>query len=94
MSVSFLKGNRFRYRNLLERELEKAKDLISEAEQEQYETKIFNINVRNCIKRLNDFIEKLEQANEKLSLGIEGHDRAQEINLLINEDWTYTNEVN
>ena len=93
MSVSFLKGNRTRYRNLLERELEKAKDLISEAEQEQYETKIFNKNVRDCIKRLNDFIEKLEQANEKLSLGIEGHDGAQEIDLLINEDWTYINEV-
>ena len=70
MSVSFLKGNRTRYRNLLERELEKAKDLISEAEQEQYEAKIFNKDVRDCIKRLNDFIEKLEQANEKLSLRV------------------------
>ena len=93
LALQGLKGNRTRYRNLLERELEKDKDLISEAEQEQYETKIFNKNVRDCIKRLNDFIEKLEQANEKLWLGIEGHDGAQEIDLLINEDWTYINEV-
>ena len=93
MSVSFLKGNRTRYRNLLERELEKAKQLISEAEQEQHETKIFSKNVRNCVKRLNDFIEKLEQANERLSLGIEGQDGAQEVDLLINEDWSYISEV-
>ena len=93
MSVSFLKGNRTRYKNLLERELEKAKELISEAEQEQYETKIFSKNVRNCVKRLNYFIEKLGQANERLSLGIEGQDGAQEVDLLINEDWSYISEV-
>ena len=93
MSVSFLKGNRTRYRHLLERELEKAKGLISEAEQEQFETNIFNKNVRNCVRRLNEFIEKLEQANEKLSLGIEGQSGAQEIDLLINDDWSYIAEV-
>ena len=93
MSVSFLKGNRTRYRNLLERELEKAKELISEAEQEQYETKIFSKNVRNCLRRLNDFIDKLEQTNERLSLGIEGQDGAQKIDLLKNEDWLYITEV-
>ena len=93
MSVSFLKGNRTRYRHLLERELEKAKGLISEAEQEQFETNIFNKNVRNCVRRLNEFIDKLEQANEKLSLGIEGQSGAQEIDLLINDDWSYIAEV-
>ena len=93
MSVSFLKGNRTRYRHLLERELEKAKGLISEAEQEQFETNIYNKNVRNCVRRLNEFIEKLEQANEKLSLGIEGQSGAQEIDLLINDDWSYIAEV-
>ena len=93
MSVSFLKGNRTRYRHSLERELEKAKGLISEAEQEQSQTNIFNKNVRNYVRRLNEFIEKLEQANEKLSLGIKGQSGAQEIDLLINDDWSYIAEV-
>ena len=72
MTSSFLKGNRTRYRNLLEKELEKGKNLISEAEQEEYEVKIFSKNVRNCLRRLNDFIEKLEQTNEILTVAIEG----------------------
>ena len=72
MTSSFLKGNRTRYRNLLEKELEKGKNLISEAEQEEYEVKILSKNVRNCFRRLNDFIEKLEQTNERLSVAIEG----------------------
>lgn len=93
MSTSFLKGNRTRYRNLLEKEMEKGKVLISEAEQEQYETKVFNKNVRNCLRRINDFIEKLEQTNERLSVVTEGQDGAQEIEQLINDDWSYIAEV-
>lgn len=93
MSTPFLKGNRTRYRNLLEKELEKGKDLISEAEQEQYETKIFSKNVRNCLRRLNEFIEKLEQTNERLSVVIEGQEGAQEIEQLMHEDWSYIAEV-
>ena len=57
---------------MLEKELEKGKNLISEAEQEEYEVKIFSKNVRNCLRRLNDFIEKLEQTNERLFVVIEG----------------------
>ena len=76
MSVLFLKRNRTRYRLLLERDLENAKCLINEAEQEQLETNIFNKNVRNCVRRLNEFIEKLEQAIEQLSLGVEGQNGA------------------
>ena len=60
MTSSFLKGNRTRYRNVLEKEPEKGKNPISEAEQEEYEVKIFSKNVRNCLRRLNDFMEKLE----------------------------------
>ena len=57
---------------MLEKELEKGKNLISEAEQEEYQVKIFSKNVRNCLRRLNDFIEKMEQTNERLSVAIEG----------------------
>ena len=49
---------------MLEKELEKGKNFISEAEQEEYEVKILSKNVRNCLRRLNDFIEKLEQADK------------------------------
>ena len=43
--------------------------------------------------RLNEFIEKLEQANGKLSLGIKGQNGVQEIDLLINDDWSFIAEV-
>ena len=88
MTSSFLKGNRTRYRNLLEKEMEKGKNLISEAEQEEYEVKIFSKNVRNCLRRLNNFIEKLEQTNERLSVAIEGQKGA-----LMNDDWSCIAEV-
>ena len=71
MTSSFFKGNKTRYRNLLEKELEKGKNLISEAEREEYEVKIFSKNVRNCLRRFNDFIETLEQTNERLSVAID-----------------------
>ena len=93
MTSSFLKGNRTRYRNLLEKELETGKNLISEAEQEEYEVKIFSKNVRNCLRRLNDFIEKLEQTNERLSVAIEGQEGAQEMEGLMNDDWSCIAEV-
>ena len=45
MSTSFSKGNRTRYRNLLEKELEKGKRLIEE-DAEQYESKVFSKNLK------------------------------------------------
>ena len=50
-------------------------------------------DVSNCIKRLNEFITKLEETNEKLSIAIEGRDGAQEIEELIKEDWNYISTV-
>ena len=93
MTSSFLKGNSTRYRNLLEKELEKGKTLISEAEQENHEVKIFSKNVRNCLRRLNDFIEKLEQTNERFSVAIEWQEGAQEMEALMNDDWSCISEV-
>ena len=87
MTSSFLKGNRTIYRNLLEKELEKGKNLISKAEQEEYEVKIY------CLRRLNHFIEKLEQTNERLSVAIEGQEGAQEMEALMNDDWSCIAEV-
>ena len=90
MSLSFLKGNRTRFRNLLAKELAKGKSLLQDVEQE---SSCHIRDVSNCIKRLNEFITKLEEANEKLSIAIEGRDGAQEIEELIKEDWDYNSTV-
>ena len=50
-------------------------------------------DVNNRIKRLNEFITKLEEASEKLSIAIKGWDGAQEIEELIREDWDYISTV-
>ena len=94
MSTSFLKGNRTRYRNLLEKELERGKNLIEEAAQEQYEIRNFSKGLNNCITRLNDFTEKLEQTNERLSVSVDGQDGAQDVQQLIEQDWSYIAKVN
>ena len=93
MSISFLKESRTKYRNLLEKELERGKRLIEEATQEQYEIKIFSKSLSNCINRLNDIIETLEQTDERLSIVVDGQDGAQEVEQLITEDWSYIAEV-
>ena len=93
MSISFLKGSRTKYRILLEKELEKGRILIQEATKEQYEILFFSKRLSNCISRLNDIIEKLEQTDEKLSVVVDGHDGAQEAEQLITEDWSYIAEV-
>ena len=40
--------------------MEKGKRLIEE-DAEQYESKVFSRNLKHCVNRLNDFIEKFEQ---------------------------------
>ena len=72
MSISFLKGNRAKFRNLLApltKELAKDRSLLQEAEDE---SSVHMRDVSNCIKRLNEFITKLEEANKKLSMAIDG----------------------
>ena len=78
---------------MLEKKLEQAMSLIEEATLEQYEIKIVSKRLSNCINRLNDIIEKLEQTDERLSVVIDGHDEAQEVEQLITEDWSYIAEV-
>ena len=91
MSLSFLKVNRTRFRNLLAKELAKGKNLLDEDIDHDSSTYIRDVN--NCIKRINDYITKLEEANEKLSTAVEGQDGAQEIQTLIREDWDFISAV-
>ena len=88
MSTSFIKGNRTRYGNLLQVEMDKGKALLEE-ESEQYGSKVFSKNLNNCIRRLTDFISQLEETDERLSIAVEGQDGAQEAEQLIKEDWSY-----
>ena len=92
MSVSFLKGNRTRYRNLLDKELVKGRQLL-EIDSETYDRKVLLNTVNNCIKRLNDFEQKLEVNDERLSTVIEGQDGEQETVGLIKDDWDYISTV-
>ena len=64
---------------MLEEELEKGRNLIKEATQEQYDFNIFSKSLGKCIMKLNDFIEQLEQIDVKLSVMVDGKDGAQEV---------------
>ena len=77
----------------MEKELEKGRSLIEEATLERYEIKLVSKRLSNCINRLNDIIEKLERTDERLSVVVDGHDGAQEVEQLITEDWSYIAEV-
>ena len=59
MSIRVFKGNRTRYRNLLEKELEKGNYLLEE-DRDDIEVNVLIQNVNKCINRLNDFQKKLE----------------------------------
>ena len=75
---------------MLAKELANGKSLLQDVEQE---SSCHMRDVSNCIKRLNEFITKLEEANEKISITIEGRDGTQEIEELIKEDWDYISTV-
>ena len=85
MSISFLKGNRARYRNLRDKELGKGNHLLQE-DREQGEIKVLLKNVNNCINRLNDFQQKLEDTDERLSKEMDGQEGEEEIADLIKDD--------
>ena len=70
------KGNRTRIRNLLARELTKGRSSLQDVD---HEASVHMRDVNNRIKRLNEFITNLEEANEKLSMAIDGQDGEEEI---------------
>ena len=92
MSIRVLKGNRTRYRNLLEKELGKGKHLLEE-DREEVEVKIFIQNVNSCVQRLTDFQQKLEDTGIQMSRIVDGQDGDDEILELIKADWDYISTV-
>ena len=92
MSISLLKGNRTRYRNLLEKELGKAKHLL-EDDREEGEIKVLIKIVNNCINRLNVFQQKLEDTGLSMSRVVDGQEGEDKILELIKDDWDYISTV-
>ena len=92
MSLTDLKVNRTRYRNLLEKELGKGKHFL-EDNIEGGEIKIIIKNLNNCINKINDFQQKLEDTGIKMSIVVDGQEGEDEILELIKDDWDYISTV-
>ena len=90
MSISLLKGNRSRYRNLLDKELVKGKHLLENGEGE---IKFLKQKVNNCINKLNDFQQKIDDTGIKMTTVIDGQNGEDEILELIKDDWDYISTV-
>ena len=88
LALSYLKANRTRYKNLLEKELATGKFLLEEGK-EEIDIKELSRQIYTCIKRLTDFCEKLVATNEKISLVVTlGTEETDNIEELINGDCT------
>ena len=92
MSLSHLKSNRTRYKNILDRELATGKGLLVD-DQERREIKDFTLAIEACINRLTTFCDKLEVTNEKISLAVAGTDGADDMEELLMEDGLFMNTV-
>ena len=65
MSVlPYIKRNRTLYRNLLEKEAAKGRDLMDQ----DLDIRAFSHKITTCIKRINEFIGKLDSVNKRMSV--------------------------
>ena len=80
------------FRNLSEKELGKGKNLLKE-DREEEDVKVLKQNVKSCIKRLNDFQQKLEDTGIQVSTIVDGQDGEDEILEVIKADWDYISTV-
>lgn len=88
LALSYLKANRTRYKNLLEKELAIGKKLLEE-DKEEIDIKELTRQLNTCIKRLIEFCKKLDFTNEKISMTVTlGADETDNIEQLINGDCT------
>ena len=67
MSLSHLKGMRTRYSNLLARELEKTKLLLAEPKEDP----TIQSKITNSLRKLKEYLSKLEEICEKLAIVVE-----------------------
>ena len=72
----YMKRNRTLYRNLLEKEAAKGRDLMDQ--DLTVDIRAFSHKVTTCIKRINEFIGKLDSCDERMSLeGLDDHEQLQ-----------------
>ena len=88
MSVTYLKGLRTRYKNLLLNELKKSETLLTE-EVEDHGVSGHIIKVNTSFSRLHEFGQKLEETIERFSVAIEKADNKDEMQKLEAEGDTY-----
>jgi len=69
MSLSHLKGMRTRYSNLLTRELDKAKPLLTPGSKQ--DDLALQGKITNSLRKLNDYLSKLEDICERLAIEVE-----------------------
>ena len=66
-AFTYIKRNRTLYRNLLEKETAKGRELMDQ-ELREVDIRAFSHKVSTCIKRINEFIGKLDHCDERISL--------------------------
>ena len=90
MTLTYLKGVRTRYTNLIAKELEKAKLLFKQGSTgSDEELKTTKRKVTGTLLKLTDYLTKLEDACEKLATAIEGADlEKEEENILLEQEET------
>ena len=71
----YIKRNRTLYRNLLKKAAAKGRDLM-DPDLRDVDIRAFSHNVTTCIKRINEFIGKLDSCDELISLeGMDDHEQ-------------------
>ena len=92
MSLRYLKSNRTKNRNILDRELMIGQSLLAN-DQQREDANDFALKIESCVNRLTSFCDKLEVTNEKISLAVTGQDCEDNIETLLAEDGTFTTSV-
>ena len=92
MSLSHLKSNMTRYKDIHHRQLATGKGLLVD-DQERREIKNFTLAIGACINRLTTFCDKLEVTSEKISLAVAGTDGADNMEELLMEDGLFMTAV-
>ena len=76
----YLKRNRTLYRNLLDKEIATGKGLL-DADVRELDVKVLSNKVETCIKRLNEWVDKLDCIDERIS-----KEKPDELEQLMSED--------
>lgn len=83
-NISYIKGVRTRFRNILETEVQVAKDLITCGYEDDEEIEM-GIKVSKCTEKLKSYSEKVKLQSEKLASAV-GESESELIEAILDED--------